>query len=204
MRDITKTDSSLPAINPADPGSMLLLPVWLGSLQRAVSTGLDGEPTWSRVPTIPASSMPTGAQRRAIEGRIAQLDRMSIPGPEATTLQTVTEILTYYAHGNANETQIAIKANIWIEALADVPALAVAEAKRRWFRGQLGETRGFAPDPGVIRQAAEEITKIARGQRVLMQRILAAQPAPELPAPNPDVAAAAAEVIRAMAQGKAA
>jgi hypothetical protein len=175
-RQITKTDSFLPAINPADPQSMLLLPEWLTLLLTAISVGPEGEPTWSRTPTIPASSMPTTAQRHAIEERCRQLEELARPGPDRKIAESIGKILGYYANGTTTEAQSSIKASIWREVLTDLPAWAVEEARRRWFQGRIRDGRGFSPEPADIRREAEEICKVARGQWVLLQRILNAKP----------------------------
>jgi hypothetical protein len=177
---LTRTDAAtlLPAIPRNAPvEAMLRLPAWLDLLVHSVSRTEEGAPTWSREPKIPASLMPTGPQRAAIDARIAQLDRMAVPGPQDRALAAITKLVMFYATSGLSEDQAAIRGAVFLEALDDMPAWAIEEAVRRWFKGKAGEQRyDFAPSPAALRAITEDIAKIAAGQRVVMRRILAAEP----------------------------
>lgn len=109
---------------------------------------------------------------------MAELEAWQRPGPEEGIAAEVVTILEFYATGSSSELQGRVKAEVWIETLSDLPAGAVHEARRRWFRNHIREARGFAPDPGDIRREAEGIVKALRGQWAALRRILAAEPAP--------------------------
>lgn len=175
----------LPAIGQARPVEGLLsLPQWLTSLIDAVSRTPTGEPTWSRAPEIPASKMPTGAMRAAMEARCSQLEAMAAAGPEERTVAAVTKLMTFYATAGMTREQAAVRGEVFVDAVVDLPGWAVEEAVRRWFRGACG-TRNydFAPSPATLREIASDIASIAAGQLIVLRRILAAKP---LPAPLTD------------------
>lgn len=200
--ELTATEAArLSAITTADPvGSMLSLPEWLGSLINAVSRNPEGMPVWSRQPEIPTSLMPSGGQRTAIESRCLQLERMAVAGPEKRALQAVAKLVGFYATTGLSEQQAAVKAEVYLSAVNDLPAWAVEEAVTRWFRGQCGvRNYEFAPSPAVLREIADDIAKIAAGQLVVLRRILNAK---ALPSPIADEdRAAMAEKARAVIRG---
>lgn len=183
-RDLTLTaDATLPAINPNDPASLLSVPRWTDTLMRAVSRTTDGHPIWERSPKIPATSMPSGPQRVAIERRCGELEAMTQPGPEDVAARSVGGLLAFYATGKTDKTTASVKLRGYMLAVEDLPAWAVTEAVRRWFRGGCGHANyEFAPPPAKLRQVAEDVASLARGQLIIMRRILAAE-ATEPPKP---------------------
>jgi hypothetical protein len=101
---------------------MLSLPEWLKPLQHAVSYDTDGIPVWSREPAIPLSLMPTGAQREEIERLIQERKRMLQPGPEELALEVLAKLFVCYATGQTSEAQTAVRTNVYLDALNDIPA----------------------------------------------------------------------------------
>jgi hypothetical protein len=192
-QDLTTSSGSrlLPAVDVADPASMLLLPDWLASQIGAVSdlgagrTVLDtatGQIT-KRVATIPRSKMPTGAQRAAIERRISELRRADRPGPEAEILAHVGDLILEYATARMDAQQVDAKAGAYLDVLSGVPAWAVREAIVRWRCGPVGvdeQALDFAPRPHRLKAMAERVAMVARGQAARLQRILDAEPEEEL------------------------
>lgn len=121
--------------------------------------------------------MPTGPQRAALERRCADLEAMGAPGPEAKIAKSVSGLLAFYATGRTGDASVDVKLRGFMVAVDDLPAWAVAEAIRRWFRGDCGQHNyEFAPAPATLRQIATDVSRIARGQLVLFRRILNARP----------------------------
>lgn len=187
----TSSTAALPALDVADPASMLLLPDWLVSQIGAVSDLGAGRTVvdrttreiTARVPTIPRSKMPTGAQRAAIERRITELRRAERPGPESEILAHVGDLILEYATSRMDDRQVAAKAGAYLDALADVPAWAVREAIVRWRCGPDGvdpQALDFAPKPHRLKAMAERIALVARGQASRLQRILDAEAEDEI------------------------
>jgi hypothetical protein len=181
---LTKTEmADLTVITAAAPvASMLSLPEWLTSLVNAVSQTPEGAKIWTRQPEIPSRLMPTGGQRAAIEQRCGQLERMAVAGPEKHALNSLGRLVGFYATGNLSESQAAVKAEVYMRAVNDLPAWAIDEAVDRWFRGECGERNyEFAPSPAALREIAQGVARIAAGQLVLLRRILNAKAVPEIP-----------------------
>ncbi len=194
----------IPPVTRRDPvGSMLSVPEWLHILLIAVSVNEHGMPVWSRTPMIDAKLMPTPAQRQAIEHRCSQIERMLVPGPEIDIAATVTEILLFYANGQTTPEHTRVKVKTYCEALEGLPAWAVEEGRRRWFRGECGDhNSGFAPSPDTIRKAAEAAVKTPKGTLIILRRILNAKPA-NAPMPEErrrEMAAKMHELINGLAQ----
>lgn len=183
----TRPVAALPAVDTADPASMLLLPDWLASQIAAVSdlgagrTEVDPvtRQIVARVPTIPESRMPTGAQRRAIATRIAELQAATEIGPVEETLAALGDLIQEYAPSRLDDRTVSIKAEAYLDAVEDLPAWSVRAAIRRWRRGEVSAdptTLDFAPKPARLRAIADRMVKVARGQAIRLQRVLDAQP----------------------------
>jgi hypothetical protein len=131
-------------------------------------------------PELPASLMPTGSQRAALERRAAELDASVQAGPRKSIAAEVARLLATFAGSRASEGQAALRLNEYVEALEDQPAWAVAEARRRWNRGECGEHNyDFAPSPAVLRGIVIDLVSVTRGTAVMMRRLLNARPASE-------------------------
>lgn len=183
----TRSAGALPAIDTADPASMLLLPDWLASQLAAVSdlgagrTEVDPATKLitARVATIPASRMPTGPQRTAIARRIADLQAAIEPGPVEETIGVLGDLIQEYAPSRLDDRTVSIKAEAYLDAVEDLPAWTVRAAVRRWRRGEVSAdpaTLDFAPKPARLRGIAERMVLVARGQAARLQRVLDAKP----------------------------
>jgi len=183
----TRSAAALPAIDTADPASMLLLPDWLASQLAAVSdlgagrTEVDPvtRQITARVATIPASRMPTGPQRTAIARRIADLQAAIEPGPVEETIGVLGDLIQEYAPSRLDDRTVSIKAEAYLDAVEDLPAWTVRAAVRRWRRGEVSAdpaTLDFAPKPARLRGIAERMVLVARGQAARLQRVLDAKP----------------------------
>ncbi|WP_147018395.1 hypothetical protein [Methylorubrum extorquens] len=183
----TRSAAALPAIDTADPASMLLLPDWLASQLAAVSdlgagrTEVDPvtRQITARVATIPASRMPTGPQRMAITRRIADLQAATEAGPVHETIAVLGDLIQEYAPSRLDDRTVSIKAEAYLDAVEDLPAWTVRAAVRRWRRGDVSAdpaTLDFAPKPARLRSIAERMVLVARGQAARLQRVLDAKP----------------------------
>ncbi|MDV2987033.1 UNVERIFIED_CONTAM: hypothetical protein Q9R58_22245 [Methylobacteriaceae bacterium AG10] len=183
----TRSAAALPAIDTADPASMLLLPEWLAQQIAAVSdlgagrTEVDPvtRQITARVATIPASRMPTGPQRTAIARRIAELRDATEAGPVEETLGAIGDLIQEYAPSRLDERTAGIKVEAYMDAVEDLPAWTIRAAIRRWRRGEVSAdpaTLDFAPKPARLRSIAERMALVARGQAARLQRVLDAKP----------------------------
>jgi hypothetical protein len=132
--------------------------------------------------------------------RCSQLERMAVPGPEKRALQAIGKVVGFYATGQLNESQAAVKCEVYLSTLNDLPAWAVEEAVNRWFRGECGEGHNysFAPSPAVLREIASFVARVAAGQLILFRRILNAKalPPPVTEEQRAVIAARAQDIIR--------
>jgi hypothetical protein len=145
------------------------------------------------------SLMPSSGQRDAIESRCQQLERMAVAGPEKRALKAIAKLVGFYATSGLSESQAAVKGEVFLSVVNDLPAWAVEEAVERWFRGQCGNRNyDFAPSPAVLRETAEDITRIAAGQLVILRRILNAKalPPPLTEEERARIAERATDIIR--------
>lgn len=184
---VARQPVSLPSVDVRDPSSMLCLPEWLAQQLGGVSDRGQGRVIFDRtsgeppriVPTIPASLMPTGAQRQAIATRIDELEDAQRPGPVERTVAIIGEIIAEHATGRMDEMVAGVKTDAFLDALEDLPAWAIREAVRRWRRGEVDgvdpQDFKFAPKPQQLRRAAMLMVNVARGQAVRLQRILDAE-----------------------------
>ena len=183
----TSSPVRLPAVDTAEPASMLLLPDWLASQIVEVSdlgrgrTEVDPitRQVTKRVATIPASKMPTGPQRTAIAIRIAELRDAIEPGPVTDTIAALGDLIQEYAPARLDDRTVSIKCEAYLDAVEDLPAWTVRAAIRRWRRGEVDadpSTLDFAPRPARLRQIASRLVGAAMGQANRLQRILDAEP----------------------------
>lgn len=183
----TSSPVSLPAVDTSEPTSILLLPDWLSSQVADVSdlgrgrTVVDPETRQivARVPTIPKSKMPSGAQRAAIALRITELQEAIRPGPFEDMIGILGDLIQEYAPQRLAPETVSIKAEAYLDAVEDLPAWTVREAVRRWRRGEVSAdaaTLDFAPRPARLKAIAERLVLVASGQAARLQRVLDAQP----------------------------
>jgi hypothetical protein len=168
--NLPATYEPLPKLDTRQPASMLSLPLWL-EFKLASLGGSIGKPT------IRASMALTEPERGMLERRITQLQRVQGAGDPSRITAEIGKLMAFYATGRTNEQQMAVKIAIYVEALQDMPDWAVAEAVRRWFRGDIeGANTEFAPSPALLRRAAEMCAAVPAGQAVMLRRLLRAEP----------------------------
>ena len=119
------------------------------------------------MPTLPANSTLTAAEREELERHVRQLvalrERTPIKDPQAEqdTLVAVTKMMVALPSMTQNELSAEVRGEAFMAALDDVPAWAVRAAVRRWYRGECGKNaKGEAydchwcPAPAELRRIA--------------------------------------------------
>jgi hypothetical protein len=146
---------------------------------------------FSEVLTLPANRLPSPAQRAAIEDHIVGLNKLVEQTPErdgtaekATTV-IVTKLLLALPGQRTSEAGAEAKGEAYMAALDDVPCWAVAEAVRRWYRGDCDhilepkEPRhnySFVPAPAILRRLAMVEAYRLKARIADLQRVLDAVP----------------------------
>lgn len=134
------------------------------------------------VRTLPRSLMLTGAMRAVLGRRIAELEAALAPGPAEEIMEHVARLLGRYLTGKTDD-DLAVRAETYLDALDDLPAWAIREGIRRWFKGKCGgspKDYDFAPSEARLHGVAEGIVRATRGQAICFRRLLAAEPEPEI------------------------
>lgn len=135
---------------------------------------------------IPKSLMPTGAKRSFIEQRIGYLDALIDPDlatqrqDEHDRQRQIAELLLVYA-SQLGEVEATAHSHAYATALDDVPCWALREAVRGWLKGEIGgreARRGFPPPAPILRDYALSLVAQAKGQRVMLRRLLGAEEEP--------------------------
>ena len=167
------------------------LPAWVASRVASMKdeTQSDATGKWRTVPTIPANSILSAAEREAIERHVAELGMMCERTPlnqdeaEAETLLIVTKMMMVLPAQRQNEASAEARGEAFMMALDDVPSWAVAAAVRRWYRGHGGENeRGekydchWCPAPADLRDVAMTEQWRVRGRAMTLTKLLAAEP----------------------------
>lgn len=148
-------------------------PVWVasrvGSMREEWQTSVaDGK--YRLVPTLPANLTLSPTERAEIERHVAYLDRLCAETPaehpdwEKRTLLTVTKLMLVLPSAQQNDVAAEATGEAFQAALDDVPHWAVAEAVRRWHRGDCGKTEDGRPYNYHWRPAPAELRRIARSE----------------------------------------
>jgi hypothetical protein len=122
----------------------------------------------------------TLTERAQISAKVDELRRVSEAddGTEnrRARLGIVANMLLAYPMAGASEEAGKARAGAYLAALDDIPAWAIAEAVRRWHRGECGAERNyrFAPAPAELRQVASDLLRPARDTVAHLERVLAA------------------------------
>lgn len=159
----------------------LWLPEWLQRSVNGLTVGStavtreDGVRAMMPVPTIRKSLAPSPQVRAVLSDRVDELDRSLTAIDIDMAMAKVTELLLSFAGQQMNEAGAKARARGYLTALEDLPAWAIAEACRRWLRGDAGEQNyNFSPSPPVLRKIAEQVTNLVRAQRDSLVRLLSA------------------------------
>ena len=114
---------------------------------------------------LPAGSTLTADERKRIAAKLAELRDAAAPGGERGEKGAiVARMLMAYPMGNASEESGAARGAAYLDALDDLPAWAIADAVKRWNRGEAGEgmNYNFAPAPAILRKLATKALEPVR------------------------------------------
>ena len=160
----------------------LSLPEWLLRSVSGLTVGSeavtreDGVQARRPIPTIYRSLAPSKAQCAAIEVRLAELRAALGQTNVDYSMAKVTELLLSFPSQAVNEAGAKAKARGYIIALDDLPSWAVADACRKWLRGECGEQNyNFAPSPPQLRKFAEKSARLVSDQIKILEKLIAAQ-----------------------------
>jgi hypothetical protein len=129
-------------------------------------------PIW----TIARSLAPSPQARAGLERRVRDLDASLRAVNNDVAMAKVAELLLSFGGHQLSESGAKARARGYMTALDDLPAWAIAEACRRWLRKDAGEQNyNFAPSPPILRGLAEGVVLLAKHQRDLLARLLAAE-----------------------------
>lgn len=172
-------------LQPLDLNRSLRTLSWPEWLQRSASgltvgseevTREDGVKARLVIPTIAQSLSPSPSARLVIEARIAELRAARAAVDIDFAMAKVTELLLSFAGQAMNEAGAKARARGYIIALEDLPPWAIADACRRWLRGDAGEHNyNFAPSPPILRKVAESAVGIVDSQIAALDRLLTAK-----------------------------
>lgn len=186
------TIEPIPLPDPRRPARMPSLPEWVGSRLASVVKAVQSDPAtgkYREVPTLPAALLPNETQRTRLLQHVDALNKNCSrtpevdAGAEAAMLVIVTKLLLALTGQRTSETGAEAKGEAYMAALEDIPAWAVEEAVRGWYRGtsrQLDPKQPhdfrWAPAPAVLRRLAEiELFKV-KGRALALQQLLDAEP----------------------------
>lgn len=172
--------STVTAIGGTAVAKLISLPGWLTSLSASLATvNLAGQ---SAKKYLPAGLILTTEQRGAIETKCAHIQQaLDATGQHKEKLAMVAKLLLSYPMAGAGEMAGQSRAEAFTAALDDVPAWVVADAVRKWHRGECGEFNyQFAPAPAVLRSACLKIIEPVRRSLDALRDLLDAKPLLEL------------------------
>jgi hypothetical protein len=160
------------------------LPVWLGRL--AIGTvDHPGQPTRKY---LAGGLSLTPNQRAEAEGyRDRMKATLSSDDPLRQRNAVLAKMIMAYPMGaGSGELGAAARAEAYLDALSDMPAWAIAEAVRRWNRGQAGEHNySFAPAPAILRRVTDEVLVPYRIDLEKIEIVLRAVPLERAVDPEP-------------------
>lgn len=184
------TIEPIPLPDQARPARMPSLPGWVELRLASTEKVTQPDPQtgkYREVMTLPTALLPTETQRRMLQQHVDALNRNcsktpeADAGAEAAMLVIVTKMLLALASQRTSETGAEAKGEAYMAALDDVPAWAVDEAVRGWYRGtshqeprQPHDFR-WAPAPAVLRRLAQiELFKV-KGRAIALTQLLNAE-----------------------------
>lgn len=134
----------------------------------------------------------TADERLRIEGKVRELSSVceaddSQPNQKARLGLLATMLMAYPMAGGSEEAGKA-RANAYLVALDDLPPWAIAEAIRKWHRGEGGgrdSNYRFAPAPAEMRFAVMQILQPAKQTIAHLEAVLTALPIDRAMDPSP-------------------
>lgn len=139
----------------AEPVNAITLPPWFAGL----AVGTVQYPGMPAKKYLAGGSTLTARQRQEITAKREQIVLALDAGRFASQRTAViAKVLLSYPSAQAGELSAAARGEAYRDALDDMPAWAIAEAIKRWNRGQAGEHNySFAPAPAVLRKIVDGI-----------------------------------------------
>lgn len=127
-------------------------------------------------PKIARSLAPSSTDRQAIARKIDDLQALEGRRDVDYSMAKVADLLLALTVGQGmTEGTAKAKARGYMVALDDLPSWAVAEACRRWLRGEAGDHNyNFPPLPPILREVAQHCANVLALERVQLQRLLEA------------------------------
>lgn len=122
----------------------------------------------------------TDSERARIGAKVAEMQAISEsdtdPENQKSRLGIVANMLMAYPMSGGSEETGRARAMAYLAALDDVPPWAVADAVRRWHRGECGSDHNyrFAPSPAELRHAVMDILQPAKQTIAHLSSILTA------------------------------
>ena len=107
-------------------------------------------------------------QRARIAAKVAELEAISISDTsqenQKSRLGLVANMLMAYPMSGGSEESGRARASAYLSAIDDIPPWAIAEAIRRWHRGEgpSGANHRFAPAPAELRGSAMQVLQPAK------------------------------------------
>lgn len=192
------TIEPIPLPDQQRPARMPSLPEWVGSRLAQAATAVQADPEtgkYREVLTLPASLMPTETQRKLLEQHVAALSRIYSKTPETdrATEEAMLVILTKMQLAlpgqRTSETGAEAKGEAYMAAVEDLPAWAVQEAMRGWYRGTSTQLHPkephdfrWAPAPATLRRLAQIEAHKVTGRAIALGKLLDAEPLREFSA----------------------
>lgn len=174
------------------PERMPSLPAWVASRIDSLRTETQPDPKtdkWRRVPTLPANSILTAAEREELERHAKQLDGLcqrtpaNDPHAEQDTLVAVTKMMLVLPSMTQSELSAEVRGEAFMVALDDLPTWAVQAAIRRWYRREGGKNdKGepydyhWCPAPGELRCIALAAMRWVNERATTIETLLRAEP----------------------------
>lgn len=114
----------------------------------------------------------TEDHRRMLVERADFIDSFAVDNRPDRTVAIVSTLLVGFPHRDMSDGTASMKLAAYRMALEGAPTWAVEEAAKRWLRNQDGDS-GFAPTPPQLREAADDVVKVAKGKAIYMRKLAA-------------------------------
>ena len=95
------------------------------------------------------------------------------------SLGLVTKFLLALTAASVSEVQMRARGGAYMQALDDIPPWALAEAIRRWHRGEAGVEAPGWPIPSMLRSVCVDVLNGAEGRIEVLDRVLVASKMPK-------------------------
>lgn len=146
------------------------------------------------------STLSTTERARA-EELLAALDLQSMAADERQEQFTIiAKMLLTYPVANASAETGKARGEAYLEALSDIPATVIAEAIKRWNRGEAGQEHDYrwAPAPAVLRQVCQRVLMPVREAADDLRNLLSAVSLERAMDPTPIDQPVSVPALRAM------